>query len=69
MAKPIIHASPLSTCGRTCRMALAEKGVAYEFDPVMPQLPEQQAGHPWGVVPALSHGDVRLYETLAITRI
>ena len=66
MAKPTLHSTPLSTYGRTCRMAFAEKGVAYDLDPVAPQTPEQKARHPWGSVPALTHGAARLYESLAI---
>ena len=66
MAKPTLHSTPLSTYGRTCRMALVEKGVAYDLDPVVPQAPEQKARHPWGSVPALTHGAARLYESLAI---
>ena len=66
MAKPTLHSTPLSTYGRTCRMALVEKGVAYDLDPVAPQAPEQKARHPWGSVPALTHGAARLYESLAI---
>jgi glutathione S-transferase len=66
MATLTLHSTPLSTYGRTCRMALAEKGVDYELDPVMPQVPEQVERQPWGSVPAMTHGDVRMYETLAI---
>ena len=47
-------------------MAFMEKGVPYELDPLAPQSPEQKAMQPWGSVPAMTHGDVRLYETLAI---
>ncbi len=66
MATLILHSTPFSTYGRTCRMAFAEKGVAYELDPVMPQVPEQLARQPWGSVPAMTHGDVQMHETLAI---
>lgn len=66
MSTVIIHATPFSTYGRTCTMALIDKGVPYELDPAGPQTPEQLARQPWGAVPAMSHGDVRLYETLAI---
>ena len=66
MATLIIHGIPLSTYVRTCRMACMEKGVPYELDPVMPQSPEQLAMQPWGSVPAMTHGDVRMYESLAI---
>ena len=38
----------------------------YELDPLAPQSPEQKAMQPWGSVPAMTHGDVRMYESLAI---
>ncbi len=66
MATLILHGIPLSTYVRTCRMAFLEKGVPYELDPLMPQSPEQKEKQPWGSVPAMTHGDVRMYETLAI---
>lgn len=68
MSELILHGSPRSNYVRTCRIVLAEKGVDHFFDQVMPQTPEQLARHPWGKVPALTHGDLELYETLAITR-
>ena len=66
MATLVIHGTPLSTYVRTCRMACMEKGVPYELDPLAPQSPEQKAKQPWGSVPAMTHGDVRMYESLAI---
>ena len=39
MSSLIIHATPLSTYGRTCPLTLIEKGVPYELDPVHPQSP------------------------------
>lgn len=68
MAELILHGIPGSNYVRTCRLALEEKGVAYTHDPVMPRTPEALARHPWGKVPALTHGDVTLYEALAVTR-
>ena len=66
MVTLVIHGTPLSTYVRTCRMACMEKGVPYELDPLAPQSPEQKAMQPWGSVPAMTHGDVRMYESLAI---
>ena len=43
MSSLIIHATPLSTYGRTCTLALIEKGVPYELDPAQPQSPETLA--------------------------
>ncbi len=68
MSEVILHGFAPSSYVRTCLMALDEKGVAYTHDPVMPQTPEQLARHPWGKIPALSHGGVTLFESLAITR-
>ncbi len=68
MAELILHGGARSNYVRTCRMALAEKGVDYTHDPVAPQTPEALSRHPWGKIPALTHGDVAIYETLAITR-
>lgn len=53
---------------RTCMIALAEKGVAYDHENTMPQSPEQNARHPWGKIPAFAHRDVSLFETSAICR-
>lgn len=66
MATLTLHSTPLSTYGRTCRMALMEKRVPYALDPVLPQAPEQKERQPWGSVPAMTHGAVRMYEALAI---
>jgi len=66
MSTLTLHGFPISTYVRTCRMAADEKGVAYELDPTAPQTPEQLAQHPWGKVPAMTHGEVKLYEATAI---
>jgi len=55
-----------STYVRTCRLALAEKGVDYALVETMPNSDEQVAHHPFGKVPGFSHGAVDLFETLAI---
>jgi len=68
MVEVILYGVSPSSYVRTCRMALDEKGVAYTHEPAMPQSPEQLARHPWGKIPSLTHGDVALYESLAITR-
>ena len=36
MSKPILHGAPLSPFVRKARVALAEKGVDYELDPLVP---------------------------------
>ncbi|MEP4378292.1 MAG: glutathione S-transferase family protein [Alphaproteobacteria bacterium] len=68
MPELILHGAPRSNLVRTCLITLAEKGVEFTLDPARPQTPEQLARHPWGKLPALTHGDVCLYETLAVTR-
>ena len=51
MSELILHGSPRSNYVRTCQIVLAEKGVAYTYDPVMPQTLEQLARHPRGKGP------------------
>ena len=68
MSKLIIHGFPLSTYVRTARMACVEKGLDYELDPLPPSEAKPQGLHPFGKIPALTHGDLRLFETAAITR-
>jgi len=68
MSELILHGAPRSNLVRTALITLAEKGVDFTHDPALPQTPEQLARHPWGKLPALTHGDVVLYETLAVTR-
>ena len=53
---------------RTTRMALAEKGVKYAYEPVAPHCEEVLAINPFGHVPAFRDGEFTLYETSAIVR-
>ncbi|SNS46034.1 glutathione S-transferase [Tardiphaga sp. OK246] len=57
---------PPSTFYQTAALALAEKGVLFETD--MPALaePDYAKIHPWRRVPVLVHGEVSIFETLAI---
>lgn len=66
MADVVVYGFPGSTYVRTARLALAEKGVAHEVEPLTPGGDEIKALHPFAKIPALRHGDVVLYETLAI---
>src|SRR5260370_15039686 len=68
----VLHGYRYSVYVRIARLALAEKGVAYdrvEVNPFAPDVPASYlALHPFGRVPTLVHGDFVLYETAAITR-
>jgi len=57
-----------SSYTRTVRMALAEKGLAYRFQPCVPHSPQVLALHPFGRIPALRDGETTLFETSAIVR-
>jgi glutathione S-transferase len=68
----VLHGYRYSVYTRIARLALAEKGVAYdrvEVNPFAPDVPAAYlALHPFGRVPTLVHDDFALYETGAITR-
>lgn len=68
----ILHGYRYSVYLRIARLALAEKGLAYErveVNPFAPDRPEAYlALHPFGRVPVLDHDGFVLYETAAITR-
>jgi glutathione S-transferase len=53
---------------RSVVMGLAEKGLRYKHEPLMPNTPAQLAVHPFGRIPALRDGDLVLFETSAILR-
>ena len=61
-----IHGVPPSTFTRTVRLACHEKGIDYELVPTMPG--EITALNPFRKIPAVSHGDLVLFETTAILR-
>ena len=67
-----LHGYHYSVYVRIARMALAEKGVAYdraEVNPFADDLPDGYlAMHPFRRVPTLDHDGFILYETTAITR-
>jgi glutathione S-transferase len=63
-----LHGTPTSTYCTTCRMVLSLKGVTdFRIEPNAPHSAEQDARHPWGKVPALTHDGFTVYETSAIT--
>ena len=68
----VLHGYRYSVYVRIARLALAEKGVAYdrvEVNPFAPEVPaDYLALHPFGRVPTLVHDGFALYETGAISR-
>jgi glutathione S-transferase len=67
-----LYGAPYSVYVRAARLALAEKGVAYELVPVdifAAEVPDwYRALHPFRRIPAFEHDGFRLYETGAILR-
>lgn len=61
-----IHGFPPSTYVQTALMVAAEAGVEVALVPLEFKQPSHFKRHPFGKMPALSHGDVELFETLAI---
>ncbi len=59
---------PGSTYTWSARVALAEKGVEHELVMSPPQSDSQKRVHPYGKVPAFSHGEHTIFETGAILR-
>ncbi len=55
-----------STYVRTARLACVDKGVPHQLAPLDFKAPSHLALHPFGKMPVLEHGDVRLFETAAI---
>ena len=69
----VVYGAAYSVYVRIVRIALHEKGVAYDLVPVdvfaeggVP--PDHLARHPFGRIPAFEHDSFSLYETGAITR-
>jgi glutathione S-transferase len=72
-ARPVLYGYEGSTYTRMARLALALKGVDYDFVEVAAwdgtrRIPEYQDRHPFAKVPVFSHRTFELYETSAITR-
>ncbi|MCB9762397.1 MAG: glutathione S-transferase family protein [Alphaproteobacteria bacterium] len=68
MSQLTLYGFAPSTYTRTARMACVEKGVPYDLQPSALGKPAYAALHPFHKMPALTHGDVRLFETMAIIR-
>lgn len=64
----VIYGSPFSTFTWSARLALAEKGVAYELRPAALGTDAYAALHPWQKMPVLEHDGWRVYEAAAVMR-
>lgn len=67
----VIHGIPGSPYVRMPILACEEKGVPWRLQALgfgQQQSPEHLARHPFGRIPAIEHGDFRLYECQAILR-
>jgi glutathione S-transferase len=61
-----IIGTPLGNYVRAIRLLCEEKGVPYTLNPAFPQTPEVKSLHPAGLIPCMRHGDVTLFESMAI---
>lgn len=67
MSDVTLFGLPPSSYVRTARMICANKGVPHVLQPVDFRSADYRADHhPFARMPALQHGDVKLYEALAI---
>src|SRR5476649_1685029 len=66
MAQITFHSMADSAYLWTAMHVAGEKGVSYEFVPLLYRLPEHLKLHPFGKMPVFQHGEHFLYETAAI---
>lgn len=66
MAQATVYGIPQSSYTRSALMMLHEKGVDHALLPIELRSEALYARHPFGKIPAFEHGDVRLFETMAI---
>ena len=65
-ARPVLTGYRFSVFTRAARIALAEKGVGFDYVEHDPFAGGAVGPHPFGRVPVLRHGDFEIYETAAI---
>lgn len=70
---PVLYGASYSVYTRICLSAFGMKAVPLRFQALDVfagdgAVKARLAGHPFGKIPILHHGDLTLYETLAITR-
>lgn len=71
MVEFVIHGIPGSPFVQAVLMGLEEKGRSWRLEvlsPMASKSPEHLARHPFGRMPAVEHGDFKLYETQAVLR-
>ncbi len=71
MSEFVVHGIPGSPYMRSVMLGLEEKGVPYQVRALNPGDQRAEAYrklHPFGRIPAISHGEFELYETQAILR-
>lgn len=71
MSELVVYSVPGSPFGRAVLITLEEKAARYRLVPVAPsalRTPEHLSRHPFGRVPVLEHGNLRVRETQAILR-
>jgi glutathione S-transferase len=66
MMQPEIIGNPRSTYTRAIRIVCEEKGINHTFTEAAPHSEPVSAIHPLGKVPVLRHGEVTLFESVAI---
>jgi glutathione S-transferase len=66
LPKPVIIGSLRSTYTRVIAMVCEEKAIDYTLTEVPLGAPELAAIHPYGRMPVLRHGDLKLFESAAI---
>ncbi len=66
MPELVILGLPPSSCVRTALLVCENKGVDHRLQPVDFRSPEYRQQHPFSRMPALEHGNVKLFEALAI---